>query len=68
VIAIGEQIMMLRKAARLNPDAEVFVREASYPPLEISICHTRIVNEARTDAVIFKFFDDRIVLDTWDLE
>jgi uncharacterized protein (DUF342 family) len=68
VIAIGEQITTLRKNARVNPSAEVSVRMASYPPLEISICRAQIVNDSNTGAVSFKFFDDRIILDTWNLE
>jgi uncharacterized protein (DUF342 family) len=68
IIAAGERIMALRKDARLNPDATVSARRVSYPPLEVSICFVKILNEAATDGVTFRFFDDRIILDTWGLD
>jgi uncharacterized protein (DUF342 family) len=67
LIAVSEEIINLRQRTRLNPDAAVVVQEASYPPLEISICFSRIMNEAVTGPVVFRLMEDRIIFDTWTL-
>jgi uncharacterized protein (DUF342 family) len=68
IVTVGERILELRKSARLNPDASVTVRKASYPPLEVSICFSKILNEAPTEPVTFRLLEDRVILDTWNLE
>jgi uncharacterized protein (DUF342 family) len=68
IIASGERIVALRKGARLNPDSRIVAHRASYPPLEISICFVRIMTESSSDAVVFRLFEDNIVLDLWNLE
>ena len=68
IVTVGERILEIRKSARLNPDASVTVQKASYPPLEISICFSKILSEVPTEAVTFRLFEDRVILDTWNLE
>ncbi len=67
LMTVGEEIISLRKNAHLDKSATVTARRVCYPPLEISICFTTIVSEAKTGPVVFRLFEDRIVLDTWSL-
>jgi len=65
--SLGEEIMRLRGSSELAPDATVVARERSYPPIDMTICFARIVNETETGPVTFRLMEDRIVLDTWNL-
>jgi uncharacterized protein (DUF342 family) len=67
LIEVGEEIIDLRRNARMNTDATVTVHQACYPPVEISVCCSRIFNEAETGPVVFRLLGDRIVLDQWTL-
>jgi uncharacterized protein (DUF342 family) len=67
LVSLGEEIMKLRSSSELARDATVIARETSYPPLDISICFSRIVSESETGPVVFRLMDDRIILDTWNL-
>jgi uncharacterized protein (DUF342 family) len=68
IVAAGEEIIEVRKRTNLNPDAVVKIGKASYPPLDISICFSRLMNDTDTGPVVFRLLEDRIVLDTWNLE
>jgi uncharacterized protein (DUF342 family) len=68
IIAAGEEIMELRKNTALDKQATVRAGGACYPPLEISICFSKLMHEAETGPVIFRLLEDRIVMDTWMLE
>jgi hypothetical protein len=68
IIAAGEEIIELRKRARLNEAATVVATGATYPPLEVSICFSRLTNDNVTGPLVFRILDDRIILDTWSLE
>lgn len=68
LVAVGEEILKLRTSTAVNSDASVVVRNASYPPLEISICFSRLMNEGATGPLAFRLYDGRIILDTWNLE
>ena len=65
---IGEDIVQRRLGARMKPDAVVVVKEASHPPLDISICSSQVVSDSGTGPVVFRLLEDRIVLDTWTLK
>jgi len=67
LVSLGEEIMKLRGASEFAKDATVIAREMSYPPLDISICFSKIVNESETGPVVFRLMDERIILDTWNL-
>ena len=67
LVSLGEEIMKLRGASELARDATVIAREMSHPPLNVSICFSKIVSEAEAGPVVFRLLDDRIVLDTWNL-
>ncbi len=67
LVFLGEEIMRLRGGSELDRCATVAARERSYPPLTVSICSSKIVNESETGPVVFRLMDDRIVLDTWNL-
>jgi uncharacterized protein (DUF342 family) len=67
LIEVGEEIIGIRKNARMDTDATVTVHQACYPPVEISVCCSRIFNEAETGPVVFRLLGDRIVLDQWTL-
>ena len=60
--------MKLRSASELARGATVIARERSHPPLDVSICFSKIVNESETGPVVFRLVDDRIVLGTWNPE
>jgi len=68
IVAAGEEILEVRKRTALDRQAFVKVGRNSYPPLEVSICFSRLVNERETGPVVFRLLEDRIVLDTWNLE
>jgi len=67
IIAAGEEIIEIRKRATFNNQAVVRVEKASFPPLEISICFSRLIHDTETGPVVFRLLEDRIVLDTWNL-
>jgi uncharacterized protein (DUF342 family) len=67
LVSLGEEIMKLKSGSELAREATITARETSYPPLDISICFSRIVNESETGPVVFRLMDDRIILDTWNL-
>jgi uncharacterized protein (DUF342 family) len=67
LVSLGEEIMKLRAASELARDATVAAREKTYPPLDVSICFSKIVSESETGPVVFRLLEDRIVLDTWNL-
>ncbi len=64
---VGIKIMELRKGAGTNPDGTVNVWQESYPPVEISICSSKVLNDRWTGPVIFRLFENRIILDTWSM-
>ncbi len=68
IVAAGEAIIEVRRRTALNSEAAVRVGKASYPPLEISICFSKIINDTDTGPVAFRLLEDHIVLDTWNLE
>ena len=68
IVAAGEEIIEVRKRTALDGQAVVKVGKASYPPLEISICFSRVTNDTETGPVVFKLLEDRIVLDTWNIK
>ncbi len=65
MIEVGEEIIDLRKSARMNTDATIVVHETCHPPVEISLCFSRVFNELETGPVVFRLLQDRIVLDYW---
>lgn len=67
LVFLGEELMKLRGASELARDATIAARERSYPPLDVSICYSKIVSESETGPVVFRLMDDRIILDTWNL-
>jgi uncharacterized protein (DUF342 family) len=67
LMLVGMEIMELRKTANVNPKGTVVVWRRSYPPVEISICSSKIVNDNPTGPTVFRLFEDRIVLDTWSI-
>ena len=67
LVSLGEEIINLRGSSELARDATVVAREASYPPLDILMCFSKIVSESETGPVVFRLMDDRIILDTWNL-
>jgi uncharacterized protein (DUF342 family) len=67
LMSLGEQIMKLKGRSEPARDAAVTAREKSYPPLDVTICFTRVVNETETGPVVFRLMEDRIILDTWNL-
>jgi uncharacterized protein (DUF342 family) len=67
LMLVGMEIMDLRKTAGINPAGIVIAWQQSYPPVEISICTSSILNENPTGPVIFRLFEDRVVLDTWSI-
>ena len=67
LVSLGEEIMKLRSSSELARDACVIAREQTHPPLDVSICFSKIVNESETGPVVFRLMDDRIVLDSWNL-
>jgi uncharacterized protein (DUF342 family) len=64
---VGTKIMELRKGSGSNPDGTVKVWQESYPPVEISICSSKILNDRWTGPVIFRLFENRVILDTWSM-
>ena len=68
IVAAGEEIIEVRKRTTLNDQAVVEVGKASYPPLEISICFSRLMNDTETGPLVFRLLEDRIILDTWTAE
>jgi len=67
MMEVGEEIIDLRKAARMNAEATIEVHRVCHPPVEISICSSRVFNEFETGPVVFRLLEDRIVLDYWTL-
>ena len=67
LVSLGEEIMSLRSSSEAARDATIIAREKSYPPLDISICFSKIVSESETGPVVFRLMDERIILDTWNL-
>jgi hypothetical protein len=65
---MGEDIVDRRLKSRMRQDSIVIVREATHPPLDISICSSQIVSDSGTGPVVFRLLEDRIVLDTWTLK
>jgi uncharacterized protein (DUF342 family) len=63
ILGIGERILALRQGARCNSGAVVIAGCSTHPPLEISICRAKLINESATGPMIFRLFDDRVVLD-----
>lgn len=68
LVSLGEEIMKLRGSSELAQNATVVARERTYPPLDVSICFSKIVSESQTGPVVFRLLEERIVLDTWNLE
>lgn len=68
IVAAGEEIIETRTRTTLNSQAVVKVDKASYPPLEISICFSRVISDTGTGPVVFRLLEDRIILDTWNME
>jgi uncharacterized protein (DUF342 family) len=68
IVAAGEEIIELRKHTILNNNATVRASKTCYPPLEISICFSKVIHDTVTGPVVFRLLEDRIVLDTWNLE
>ena len=68
IVAAGEEIIEVRKRTTLNDQAVVEVGKVSYPPLEISICFSRLMNDTETGPLVFRLLEDRIILDTWTAE
>jgi uncharacterized protein (DUF342 family) len=64
---VGMQILDLRKSTASNPNGALIVWQGSYPPVEVSICSSSILNESETGPVTFRLFEGRIVLDTWSM-
>lgn len=67
IIEVGEEIIDLRRNARMKAEATVVVHQRCLPPVEISVCSARVFNETETGPVVFRLLDDRIVLDHWTL-
>jgi len=68
IVAAGEEIIETRTRTTLNNQAVLKVGKASYPPLEISICFARVINDMETGPVVFRLLEGRIILDTWNME
>jgi hypothetical protein len=68
IVAAGEAILEVRKSTELNRGAVVKIGKTSYPPLEISICFSKLIHDTPTGPVVFRLFEDRIIMDTWNLE
>lgn len=68
IVAAGEEIIRLRRDTSIDHEATVTVARMCYPPVEISICFSKLLHEAKTGPVVFRLFEDRIVLDNWTLE
>jgi uncharacterized protein (DUF342 family) len=66
IVAAGEEIIEARRTTSLNKRAVVSVSVASYPPLEISICFSRLLSDSTTGPVVFKLVEDRVVCGKWD--
>jgi len=67
IMEVGEEIIDLRKVARMNTEATIEVHRICHPPVEVSICFSRVFNELETGPVVFRLLQDRIVLDYWNL-
>jgi uncharacterized protein (DUF342 family) len=67
LVSMGEEILKLRSDSSTDDGATVRARTRTFPPLDISICFSKIVNESETGPVVFRLMEDRIVLDTWNL-
>jgi hypothetical protein len=68
IVVAGEAILEVRKRTALDHGAAVKSGQASYPPLEISVCFSKLIHDAETGPVVFRLLEDRIVLDTWNLD
>jgi len=68
IVAAGEDIIEMRKQMVLDTRAFVRVRKVSFPPLEISICFSKLIHDDQTGPVVFRRLEDRIILDTWNTE
>jgi uncharacterized protein (DUF342 family) len=68
IIAAGEDIIEVRKSMEIDSRAAIRVWKASFPPLEISICFSKLIHERETGPVVFRRLEDRIILDNWNLE
>jgi uncharacterized protein (DUF342 family) len=68
ILAVGEEIAALRGTSAFNTKVTVKAHKACYPPLEITICLSKMLYDKEIGPVVFRLFDDRIILDTWNLE
>ena len=68
ITMLGMEIVELRESTQSNPDGTVVVRQRSHPPLEVSICSSKIISERQTGPVVFRLFDDQVILDKWSLD
>lgn len=68
IVAAGEEIIETRRHTTLNTEAAVKVGKISYPPLEVSVCFSKLLNDRQTGPVVFRLLEDRIILDTWNME
>lgn len=64
---VGMKILDLRKGATANSDGTVTVWQRSYPPVEVAICSSKILNDRETGPVVFRLFEDRVIHDTWSI-
>jgi len=65
---IGDEIVRQRTSLRMRPDAVVIAHEVVHPPVDIAICSSQIVSDTAIGRVVFRLFEDRVVLDTWTLK
>jgi uncharacterized protein (DUF342 family) len=65
ITILGMEIVELRQTTQSNPHGTVVVRQRSHSPLEVSICSSKIISERQTGPVVFRLFDDQVILDKW---
>jgi hypothetical protein len=68
ILAAVEDIVEIRKQLVLDTRAFVRAGKASYPPLEISICFSKLIHDSETGPVVFRRLEDRIILDRWNMD
>jgi uncharacterized protein (DUF342 family) len=68
IVAAGEEIIEARKHTAINDRAVVKATKACFPPLELSICFSKLAYDKETGPVVFRLLDESIILDTWNME
>jgi hypothetical protein len=63
IATIGEEIIKLRTTTELDPEAFVRVRRAAFPPLDITVCFSRLTNDNETGPATFRLVGDQIQID-----